>query len=73
MRAACVEGDIAADGANRLARRIRSVMQTVRLSRRRHGEIHDSRLHDRNPLLWIEPQDSIQPVQRDHNSACKRQ
>ena len=65
VRAAGIEGDVAADRADRLARRIGRVVQAVLLGRERHVEIEHAGLHHGDPIDRIDLEDAIQPVQRD--------
>ena len=69
MRATGVERHVATDRADLLAGGIRREMQTKRRRRRGDREIDHPRLHDRNPLRRIEPEDPVQPVQRDYDAA----
>ena len=72
VRAAGVERDVAADRADRLARRIRRVIETVLRRGGRHIEIDHARLDDGDPRLGIDPEDAIQPVQRDDDAVLDR-
>jgi hypothetical protein len=55
VRATGVERDVAADGADRLARRIGRVVEPVRRAERCDGEVDDAGLDDRDARLGIEP------------------
>ena len=69
VRAAGVEGHVAPDGADRLAGRIRRVVEAVG----RHGlgniEVDDPRLHAANAVGRPNVQDAVQPVQGEYDAA----
>jgi len=62
MRAARVEGDVATDRANGLARRIRRVMQPMHRGSLGHVQVHHARFDHGEALRRIEFQDSVEPV-----------
>ena len=66
--AAGVEGDVAADGADRLARRIRRVVQTERDRGGRHVEVDDARLDHGDAVDGIDFEDPGQPVEGDDDA-----
>ena len=68
MGAAGVEGDIAADGANQRAGRVRRVMQLVRRGGQRDLGIHHARLDHGNPLGGVQAQNPGQAVERDDDA-----
>ena len=73
VRAAGVEGDVAADRADRLARRVGRVEQAVRGGGARDVRVDHARLDDRDALVGVEPQDPVEPVEADHDAALDRQ
>ena len=72
VRAACVLGDVAADRADLLARRIRCVEEAVRGDGARDVEVRNARLDDDALALEVDLEDPIHPRERDDDSACHR-
>ena len=72
VRATGVERDVAADRADRLARRIGRVVEAVRRRHRGDGEVDDAGLDDRDARGGIEPQDPVEPVERDDDAVLDR-
>ena len=70
--AARVEGDVAADRADRLARRIGRVVQAERDGGGRDVEVDDAGLDDGDAIDRIDLQDARQPVQRDDDAVDVR-
>ena len=64
-RAAGVECDVAADGADRLARGIGREVHAEGAGRLGHVQVDRARLDDGDPLFWIELDDAIEPVEGD--------
>ena len=69
VRTARVLGDVAADRARGLARRIRRVVQSVRGDRARQRDVHDARLDDREQILGVDRQNAIESVESDEHDA----
>ena len=72
VRAACVLGDVAADRADLLARRIRCVEEAVRGDGARDVEVRHARLDDDALALEVDLDDPVHPRERDDDSACHR-
>ena len=70
--AAGVEGDVAADGAHRLARRVGRVVEAVRLAGGRDVEVDHAGLDDGDPVERVDPQDAVHPVEGDHDALLDR-
>ena len=70
--AARVEGDVAADRADRLARRIGRVVHAERDGGGRDVEVDDAGLDDGDAIDRIDLQDARQPVQRDDDAVDVR-
>ena len=68
VRAARVEGHVAADGAYRLTRWIGRVVEAVRLTGDRDVEIDDPRLHHGDAVHRVDPQDAVHPVEGDDDA-----
>ena len=73
MRAAGVVGDVAADGARLLARRIRRVVVAARADLPGEVQVHQPGLDDRDLVLVIDLDDAVHPHQRDDDTAFGRQ
>ena len=72
VRAAGVLGDVAADRADLLARRIGGVEVAVRRDRARDVEVRDAGLHDHAPALDVDLEDCVHAGERDDDTACDR-
>ena len=64
-----IRGDVPADGRPRGARGIRRVPQAVLRGGGPQHVVHDTRLHDREPLLRIDLDDPAHPLGREHDPA----
>ena len=73
VRPAGVGGDVAADGAGALARRVRGEVPAVRLEVVRQPEVDDARLDDGVAVAVIDFEDALHARQRDHHAAADRQ
>ena len=73
VRPAGVGGDVAADGAGPLARRIRGEMVAVRLQVIGQPEIDDARFDDGVAIAIVDFEDPLHPRQGDHDAAADRQ
>jgi hypothetical protein len=73
VRAAGVGGDVAADRAGPLARRIGSEVEAVRLQMIRQPEVDDARLNDGVAVTDVHFQDPLHPREGDHDAAADRQ
>src|SRR2546428_13055611 len=69
MRPAGVLGDISADTAGHLTRRIRRIVQPVRSSSLRDVEIDDAWLNHCKAVLNVDSKDAIHSLKFDENSA----
>ena len=69
MRATGIEGDVAADGADGLARRIGRVVETVGRDGEGHGGVDHARLDDGEALGGIDAEDAVEAVERDDETA----
>ena len=69
MRPAGVLGDISADTAGHLTRRIRRIVQPVRSSSLRDVEIDDAWLNHCKAVLKVDSKDAIHSLKFDENSA----
>ncbi len=72
VRAARVEGHVAANRADLLAGRIGRVVEAMRRAKRGDREIDDAGLDHGHARARVEPHDPIQPVERDDNSIFDR-
>ncbi len=72
VRAARVLGDVAADRADLLARRVGRVVEAVWRHGLGHREIRDPRLDDHPPALEIDLDDPVHPGERDDDSVRVR-
>ena len=70
VRAAGVLGDVAADRADLLARRIRRVVVAERRDLSRDLEVGDARLDRDAPIRDVDLEHAIQPSQRDDDAAA---
>ena len=68
-----VEGQVPPDRADRLARRIRGKMQSVRLRGAGDVEVDHPWLNHRHALVGIEFEDPVEPVEGDHDTILDRQ
>jgi hypothetical protein len=73
VHAARIEGDVAADGADRLAGRIGGIIQAVFGYGFAHVEIDHARLDDGDALLGIDVENVIQAIERDQQAIFDRQ
>ncbi len=73
MRAARVLGDVAADRAHLLARRVGRVEVAVRRDRARDVEVRDARLDDDALALEVDLEDPVHPRERDDDPVGDRQ
>ena len=73
VRPAAVGGDVAADRAGALARRIGSVMKAGAFQRLVEPGIHHARLNDGIAIAEIDFLDRLHPRQHDHHAAADRQ
>ena len=73
VRASRVLGDVAADRADLLRRRVGRVVEAVRRDRRGHVEVRDARLDDDLATLDIDLDHACEPRQRDHDALGNRQ
>ncbi len=73
MRAAGVHGDVAADGAGELARRIGRIEEARVSHRVRNGEVGDARLHGRRAVVKIDVENPVHARQADHNRVTSGQ
>ena len=73
VRAARVEGQVAADGADGLARRVGRVGQPVGRGRPADVEVDDAGLDHRRARVRVDAQDAIEPVERDDDAALDRE
>src|SRR5438270_13145841 len=62
-------GDVSADGARRLARWIRRVVQAVWSDRASQRAVHHTRLDDGETIVVVDRKDIPQPVQPDQDDA----
>ena len=72
VRAAGVLGDVAADRADLLARRIGRVEVAVRRDRTRDVEVRDAGLDDDAPALEVDLEDAVHAGERDDDAARDR-
>ena len=70
--AAGIEGDVAADGADRLARRIGRVVEAERNRRRRDVEVDHAGLDHGDAIDRVDLEDAGQPVERDDDAVDVR-
>ena len=63
-----IKGDVSADGANRLAGRIRSEVEPVRGGGGRNRQVDRPRFDHGQALGGVDPQDSIQPIEGDDDA-----
>ena len=68
VRAARVLGDVAADRADLLARRVRRVVETLRRHGLGHLEVGHARLDDDALRVEIDLEDAVHPRERDHDA-----
>ncbi len=73
VRSTRVLGDVAADRADLLARRIRGVVVPAGRDRLRDLEVRHPGLDDRTAVLEIDLEHAVQPGQRDHDPVGHRQ
>ena len=73
MHPAGVLGDVAADAARDLRRRIGGVVQAMRRGGLGNGQIANARLHPRGSVERIDGEDAIQPGQHQQNPIGDRQ
>ena len=71
--AARVEGQVAADRAHGLARRIGRVVEAVGRRGVRHGQVDHTRLDHRRPPTRVHLEDPVEPVHRDDHAVVDRQ
>jgi len=71
--AARVEGDVPADGADRLATGVGGEVEAVGSGDAGDLQVDHAGLHDGQPFLRVEAQDAVQAVQGDHQPAFHRQ
>ena len=72
VRAAGVLGDVAADRAHLLARRVGRVEEALRLDGARHVQVRDARLHDDPLRVEVDLEHAVHPRQRDDDAAHDR-
>ncbi len=72
VRPARVEGDVAADRADLLARGIGRVVEPVPGRRLGDRGVDRPRLHHGDPLGRVQPEDPVQPVERNDQAAGDR-
>ena len=68
VRSAGIEGDVAANRADRLARRIGRVVEPEARRGRGDVEIDDARLHDGHPIDRVHLEDAIEAVEGDDDA-----
>src|SRR5262245_41576018 len=73
VRAARVFGDVAADRADLLTRRIRCVVVAVRRNLLRDLEVRDAGFHGDAPIGNVNVEDAIEPGETDDDAARNRQ
>ena len=73
VRAARVEGEVAADRADGLARRVGRVGQPVARGGPADVEVDDAGLDDGGARVRVDAQDAVEPVERDDDPARHRQ
>ena len=73
VRAAGIFGDVAANGAGLLARRIGSKIETIRFGGECEIEINDAWLNDRALIFRIECKDAVHARENDHDSTSPGQ
>ena len=73
VRPAGVGGDVAADGAGPLARRVGGEVVAVRLQVIGQPEVDDARLDDGVAIAIVDFEDALHPRQGDHDAAADRQ
>ena len=71
--AARVLGDVAADRADLLARRVGRVVEALGGDRLRDVEVRHARLDDDAAALEVDLEDAVQPGERDHDAVGDRQ
>src|SRR5690606_31772344 len=67
-----VVGDVAADRAGLLARRVRGEVQPVRGERPGEVEVHDAGLHPGDPLRGVDLEDAVHLGGDDHDRVADR-
>ena len=68
VRAAGVEGDVAADGANGLAGGVGRKVQAVRCRGEGHVEVDHAGLDDGDALRRVEAEDAVEAIERDDDA-----
>ena len=72
VRPAGVLGDVAADGAGALARRVGRVVEAVLGDRLAQVEVDHARLDQRRPVLDVDLEDALHARHRDEHAADRR-
>jgi len=73
MRPAGVIGDVAADRARLLARRIGRVVVALRPDRPREVQVHQTRLDDGDLVVVVHLEDPVHPHEGDDDAPLRRQ
>jgi hypothetical protein len=68
-----IKGDIAAYRTYQLTRWVRRVIETVRFGSMCDMQIHNTRLHNGDSLLWVKFQDFVEAIESDNQPIFDRQ